>query len=135
MIEINIRNVGVDAGMIMLCDDSYYDRFTKNIDHNNSKEIGVEPGVYDIEWSIKETWTGPISGKGIVNAPSGKIIVSDPCYCAQDWDMWLDETDFGNSCGFGVILIDEMGGDGDYNINLKMEKKQKEDNNEKRESD
>jgi len=59
MIEINIRNVGVDAGMIMLCDDSYYDRFTKNIDHNNSKEIGVEPGVYDIEWSIKETWTGP----------------------------------------------------------------------------
>lgn len=126
MIEINVSNIGVDAGIIMICDESYYDKFDKEINHNLSKEIGIEPGVYNVEWSIIETWLGSINGKGIVNVPTGKIIISDPCYCAKDWDKWLDETEYGKSCGDGVILIDEMGGDGVYNINLKMEEKKNE---------
>ena len=129
-IEINVYNVGVDAGMIMICDENYYNDFGKKIDYGRnpynrilSQRFDVKPGVYSIKWSIENTWNGHISGEGIVETKSGRLTVSDPCYCIENWDKWLRETEFGKRLPDNVILIDKMGGDGVYDVDLKLEMK------------
>ena len=126
---LNIKRVGVDAGMIMVCDEDYYNYYGKTINYGKnefgvvcSQKFDIEPGVYNVEWSIKNTWNGDIAGKGIIRIVSGRLTVSDPCYCIRDWDKWLAETNIGDNVSDNVILIDEMGGDGCYDIDLKLSK-------------
>ena len=118
-----IEGVGVDAGIIMICDEDYFDEYGKKFDPRLSKVVNLSPGDYHVEWEIKKTWKGPIKGKGTVKISSGRMIVSDPCYCIEDWDRWLDETEYGKFPGDGVILIDKMGGDGVYSVILNIENK------------
>jgi len=127
--ELNVKNVGVDAGMIMICDENYYNKWGSKIGYGKNKygvilsqKIKVKPGTYRVKWSIDNTWNGAISGEGTVKTDSGAITISDPCYCIRDWDNWLDETSFGKNVSDDVILIDKMGGDGVYEINLELTK-------------
>ncbi len=122
-----ISNVGVDAGLIMICDEKYYDEWGSKINYNKnsygvvcSQKIIVEPGIYNVRWSIDNTWNGEINGKGTVKTDSGIIVISDPCYCIRDWDKWLEDTNLGNEVSENVVLIDEMGGDGCYEVNLEL---------------
>ena len=124
-----ISNVGVDAGLIMICDEKYYDEWGNKIKYVKnefgvicSQKIKVKPGIYNVRWSIDNTWNGAISGEGIVKTDSGVIAISDPCYCIKDWDKWIKDTDCGKNVSNDVVLIDEMGGDGEYNIDLELEK-------------
>ena len=119
-----IRDVGVDAGMIMISDIDYYKKYENDydIDLNLSQLIRIKPGTYRVNWSIDNTWNGDISGSGIVKIESGEMIISDPCYCIHNdnWDKWLEDTNYGKIKSDNCILIDQMGGDGSYNINLDM---------------
>ncbi len=130
MKEFCIKNVGVDAGLIMICDEHYYDKWRKIVNYGKneygvicSQKIIVKPGVYTVKWSIPNTWNGAISGEGTVGTGSGIITISDPCYCIKDWDRWLQDTNMGNDVSDDVILIDSMGGDGCYEVNLKIERR------------
>ena len=113
-----ISNVGVDAGLIMVCDQNYYSKWGSKLKYGKNKygmvcsqKIVVEPGVYKVKWHIPDTYNGPISGEGIIKTDSGIIAISDPCYCIKDWDRWLKDTNMGDDVEDAVILIDEMGGD------------------------
>jgi len=127
-----ISNVGVDAGLIMVCDEKYYDKWGSKLKYGKNKygiicsqKIVVEPGTYKVKWSIEKTWNGPISGEGTVKTDSGMIAISDPCYCIKDWDKWLKDTNMGNDVSDNVILIDKMGGDGEYEVRLELIKEEK----------
>jgi len=131
MKNFRIGNVGVDAGLIMVCDEKYYDKWGNKIQYNKnlhgvilSQRIMVEPGTYTVKWSIKNTWNGDISGEGTVKTDSGMIAISDPCYCIRNWDKWLEDTKMANNVSDDVVLIDGMGGDGCYEVNLELTKKE-----------
>ena len=62
-----------------------------------------------------------------INCSTGKIIVTDPCYIlghVEDnpnfWMEWLDETNYGKNTPEGTLILDKMGGDGEYNIRLSL---------------
>jgi hypothetical protein len=129
--KIVLDDVGVDAGMIMICDESYYKDYNYKKESDLIKEIKLPNGSYNVNWFIKDTWNGEIFGCGVVEVTSGVIIVSDPCYCIKKesenyvgdvWDKWLHDTDFGMNEPEGCIIIDEMGGDGSYKLELELEK-------------
>jgi len=122
-------SIGVDAGLIAVADWDYYTQY--KLDGENRQdtppwhlmhEVEVTPGKYDICWRIKNTWNGAIEGKGIVDCPSGRLIVCDPCYLTDDWERWLQDSNFGQTDIDGIIIIDQMGGDGVYDVALSMKK-------------
>jgi len=123
-LSFTIKNVGVDAGMIMICDEEYYENFGGPIfDEKISKKIEIEPGKYKVDYHIPETWNGEVKGSGTLVVKSGKVIISDPCYCVESsndsyWSKFLDETSFGSEEPEGTIIIDSMGGDGEYDVYL-----------------
>ena len=118
-----ISSVGVDSGIIMISDRDYYNKYNGKVD-KIARSISLKPGSYNVKWKILETWNGPIEGEGTVELTSGKMIISDPCYnINNEWDKWLKETDYGKNCGYGVILIDKMGGDGTYEVLLNITSK------------
>ena len=119
-----IKGVGVDAGIILICDAHYYKKYdNQNFDDRISTIIKIKPGTYRVNWNIDNTWNGGISGNGILKIESGKMIVSDPCYCIKQdkWDNWISDTDIGEIEPNGCILINSMGGDGIYNIKLNID--------------
>jgi len=125
--EMNFKRVGVDAGMIMICDKSYYDKFGYDFDGKLSYKKEVPNGRYNCFWLIPDTWNGDVEGEGILDVTSGEIIISDPCYCIQskscsNWDKFLDITSFGENPEEGTIIISSMGGDGIYSVNITLEK-------------
>ena len=117
-----IEDVGVDAGMIMISDKNYYDKYESKIDTRLSRIRKMKPGIYKVNWRIVKTWNGSIDGDGILKIKSGEMVVSDPCYCVGNnkWDKWLEDTEFGKYEPDGCIILSSMGGDGNYNINLDM---------------
>ena len=127
--KIEISNVGVDAGIIMICDRDYYKEYNYREDKKVSKEIKIKNGLYEVNWSIPNTWNGNINGNGTLKVTSGLVIVSDPCYCIGDlsdgfnndgWTRWLDDTDYGDNNPDGCIVINKMGGDGTYDVHLEI---------------
>ena len=110
-----IKDVGVDAGMIIISDINYYKKYEKRsyIDSDISKIIKIKPGTYKVNWSIDNTWNGDIEGDKLIQVNSGKIVVSDPCYCIshENWDKWLEDTDFGNDVK-DALIISKTSGDG-----------------------
>ena len=50
------------------------------------------------------------------------MIVSDPCYCIEDWDKFLKDTDYGSCTKPGTVILDKMGGDGCYTVYIELEK-------------
>jgi hypothetical protein len=122
-------DIGVDAGMIMVADLGYLETVPKRDDPNTlGKVFKVRNGIYEASWVIPDTWNGRISGKKTLRVSSGKIFVSDPCYViggeSDEWMEWLEATDYGEKLRTSrAFVIDEMGGDGCYEVILDLKKK------------
>ena len=122
--NLTVDGVGVDAGMIMVADLSYLDQFEdKDLP---TRVFKVSNGLYRVLWRIRDTWNGEIEGTYRMKVTSGEVFVSDPCYLIgrQDHGVWMDWLD---SCDCGrefdadnAFVIDEMGGDGCYKVELKF---------------
>ena len=120
------KGISVDAGIIMISDPSFYKEWKGCLtDRKDLYQVyNVKNGEYKIEWSIKNTWNGDVCGNGILKITSGQMIVSDPCYHFQEHGGWmtlLDKTNYLNDCPEGCVTIDKMGGDGCYDVRIKLE--------------
>jgi len=119
-----IKNVGVDAGLIMVGDTSYFTTMFPNeqiFPNRLAQVISVTPGQYKVDWSIKNTWNGNINGTFNLNVTSGQVFISDPCYLIEDqktWCKYLDDTEFCEKLPGNAAIINEMGGDGSYDVSL-----------------
>ena len=130
MIRKYIKNISVDSGMIMIADREYFEERSPGflLDKNLNKSFELTPSSdYYVDWFIAKTWNGKVHGDGKLNCSTGEIIVTDPCYILQDiedkpnfWMEWLNETDYGNDAPEGTLILDKMGGDGEYNIKLDL---------------
>jgi hypothetical protein len=129
--KLTATNIGVDAGLILICDYNYLKKTCK-ADLTELKRLGktleCKNGKYNIYWSIPDTWNGPISGSGNLTVTAGKIVVIDPCYVLQcenqrRWMKWLEGNDHGRDISSEhAFCISEMGGDGCYKVILDLEK-------------
>jgi hypothetical protein len=121
--NFQFNGVGVDSGTIMICDEDYYKKYGHKFDDRLSFKREVPNGRYRCFWSIPETWNGDVKGGGILEVTSGTVIVSDPCYCIEDgnWDRVIRETDCLEKLPEGVLLLDKMGGDGEYDVKVSLE--------------
>ena len=123
------KNIGVDAGLIMITDPSFYEKWGGKVSERKDlyKSYKVKNGEYRVQWSINNTWNGDVSGGGILKITSGQMIVSDPCYHFQEQsgrDVWgdlLDATNFLNDEQDGCVIINETGGDGSFDVRIEME--------------
>jgi hypothetical protein len=127
MINKKVTNVGVDAGIIMIADRAYFEERNPGfLNEKLSKVIEVPTGKYKVEWKIPKTWNGAVSGNGILDVTTGEVVISDPCYILQNknipffWDDWLNETNFCAKVPEGTLILDKMGGDGEYVVHLKL---------------
>lgn len=125
--SMTVYNVGVDSGLIIIADLDYFKkREGYKFEERLSSVHNIDPGEYHVEWNIEDTYNGPVEGSGILKVTSGKVVVSDPCYLVQDtkgkdnWGKMLDETDYFQSPPDGTIILDSMGGDGCYNVNIRL---------------
>ena len=131
--SIPVEGVGVDAGMIAFASKSVFETFDPKaeFDETLTKIIDVPPGLYEVKYDMPDTWNGECKGKGYLNIPDGKLIISDPCYIighAHDeegddlWHKFCDET----CCGFlplyNMMTCCEMGGDGCYNMQIDLQR-------------
>ena len=121
--NFQFSDVGVDSGTIMICDKSYYNKYGYKFDERLSFKRKVPCGKYLCHWSIPETWNGPVEGEELLEVTTGTIIVSDPCYCVEDssWDRVIKDTDCLEKIPEGVVLLDKMGGDGEYTVKVSLE--------------
>jgi len=125
--SMTVYNVGVDAGMIVIAD---LDWFKKKPGYKFEDKLSslhdIEPGDYQVNWKINETYNGKVKGSGVLKVTSGKVVVSDPCYLidheANHWGDLLDETNFFQSPPDGMLVLDSMGGDGCYDVDIKLKK-------------
>ena len=125
--NIIAKNIGVDAGLIMIGDFASLDGFNPDFKELKrlGKEVKVPNGHYRVDWSIKNTYNGDIEGFDFLEVKSGKIFICDPCYLVADskWDKWLDETNSGDDIDSdNAFVISSMGGDGSYTVNLELVK-------------
>jgi len=124
--KIKADDIGVDAGMIIVCDMDYFKGLCEEKgSFNLGKVFEVPNGDYRVFWGIDDTWNGDITGRGELEVKSGKVVVIDPCYVIDDdkWSEWLDKTDYGRNIEDPrAFIIDEMGGDGGYNVDLQFTK-------------
>lgn len=123
MKNIVARKIGVDAGIILISDRSFYEKYGNKtgVSPDCYKTFKVANGSYKVSWNIKNTWNGNVSGSGIVNISSGVLCVSDPCYLTEDWDAFLKDTKTGCQEPEGTVLCDSMGGDGEYTVHITLE--------------
>jgi len=130
------EDIGVDAGMIIVCDTQYLIDVNKKfgqrtkIDADLGREFKVQPGRYRVKCHIGDTWNGAIDEYGVVEIKSGALTVIDPCYVIQhesqkNWLDWLSMVEFGKNPPFGVMILTSMGGDGCYTVELTLERTKK----------
>jgi len=121
-----VKDIGVDAGLILISDKTFYEKYDGIIDEKLCKKIKVTNGNYKVNWQIKKTWNGDVSGQGLLKVTTGEFIVSDPCYHihSENDQMWmkvLEDTNYFRDNIDGCIVLDSMGGDGLYNVHLNLE--------------
>ena len=127
------KNIGVDSGLILVADLDFYRKHNKgalDFTPKYQKQFELPNGEYVVEWGIKGTWNGDVSGIGKLTVTSGFAIISDPCYLIQDdaWQKFLDDYEHEIYEGHhikGCVLLDKMGGDGSYTVELKITNLQK----------
>ena len=125
-----VSGIGVDAGMIMVGDMDYLK--TVKSSTKDLKRLGtvikVPKGNYKVKWYIGETWHGKIEGAESLKVSSGSVFVCDPCYIIgkpkhKDWMDYLEATDYCRKLNNNqVFIIDEMRGDGVYDVKLDFAK-------------
>lgn len=119
------KNIGVDSGTILLADKDFYGIDHEEIGKKFQKVFLVEPGKYNVKWNIYDTLDGDVEGEGIINITSGKLVVSDPCYIVptdEGWDKLLEITNYFRKSPEGTVVVDKMGGDGTYDVEMVLEK-------------
>lgn len=125
--------VGVDSGLLMIADLDFFKKYNlllSGINKENLFEIKSPKGLYVLNWSIENTWNGDITGEGEIRITSNKIIVSDPCYLIKDdkWNEFLEDhfitkkDQYRMINPFDAILINRMGGDGEYKVDFTIKK-------------
>jgi len=123
--SMTVYNLGVDAGLIIIADLDYFkNRPGYKYEEQLSSLHDINPGLYEVEWRIKNTPNGTVEGSGILKVTSGKVVVSDPCYLIDNesnhWEDLLNETNFFQKVPEGTVVLDKMGGDGCYDVNIKF---------------
>ena len=118
------KNIGVDSGVILLSDEDFYGKEHQQIEKRFQKVFKVARGKYKVDWKINNTMMGDLEGFGEVNITSGKLVVSDPCYIVPEekWDGILKDTNYFQKETEGTMVLDSMGGDGCYTVELVLEK-------------
>jgi len=119
MTKLIAKGIGVDSGMILISDFDYYGKDHEPIEEKFQEIFDVTPGYYKINWKIKNTWEGTVSGSGIVHITSGKLVVSDPCYIINEnkWLAFCEEVEEKKHIE-NAVLLDSMGGDGIYEVEI-----------------
>ena len=123
MIRIIAENIDVEAGIILISDRDYYKKYKSKFNVNDclGKLFKVPIGTYEVDWRIRHTWHGDIEGTDIIEISSGKMVVSDPCYHIEgEWKRFISETDYARDIQPGNIILDDMGGDGTYEVELNL---------------
>jgi len=123
-----VCNIGVDSGTILIADSDFY-KSINNCQHEIEetdyyKICTVETGIYEVKCRIEESWNGLYKACGRIIVTSGKLIISDPCYIIEDnlWQSLLIKTGYLAFLFNGTLLLDGMGGDGEYNVDIKLKK-------------
>lgn len=128
--KVVANNIGVDAGLIIVADMDYLKTVTHDLKEFTrlGKSFKVPNGKYNVHYEIADTWNGPVSGSETLDVTGGSIFVIDPCYIIgkpkhEDWLAWLNATEYGENLKSGkAFTIHSMGGDGEYRVELELEK-------------
>jgi hypothetical protein len=139
--KIIARDVGVDAGMIILACMDYRKELKKyGVNNDKLKRLGkifpIPNGTYKVRWEViypdgEEDNYEKLSGSGeTIKVTSGKVLVCDPCYfigCKEGelnrWGHWLNDTNYGDRVGSErAFLLSEIHDDGGYDIEFNFEK-------------
>ena len=131
IISLVADNIGVDAGIIIVCDLQYLQdksdlpdvKFLTKMT-NLGQILNVPNGKYDLKWSIEDTYNGPVNGQAKIEITTGKLAVIDPCYVIgarnhESWLGWLDQ-EFDHRPIANVTILDSMGGDGCYKVEIEL---------------
>lgn len=126
-----VRDVGVDAGMVMI-GDLGFSKEVKKFGFNKvelkrlGKTFDIPTGNYKVSWKVvyDEDVMNEydiLEGNGILTVSSGNIFVVDPCYVigtkGDKWCDWLNATDYGrNFYSDKAFLLDSIRDDGGYDI-------------------
>jgi hypothetical protein len=149
--KFNATDIGVDSGCIIVCDLDYLKRLKQGYCNKELKRLGktftVPNGKYKISYRIPnfsqseygddldDNFDDICSGENeTLEIKSGKLVVIDPCYIIgkdkngeyidDNWQDWLNDTDFGHEIPDGKgFIIDSMGGDGCYEVELVLSSK------------
>lgn len=132
--NFTVKNIGVDSGTIMVADMDYLD-VVPSPDAEEIRQCGkifeVPNGQYNVSYVLPADYDNEeeiiCEGEGKLTVTSGKIFVCDPCYCIgrvnNEWDKYLNDTDcLDNLNTDKAFIIDKMGGDGEYEVILTLEK-------------
>lgn len=138
---MKFEGISVDAGLIIIADKNYYlNEPWSGIDVESSEkcqDLGqvakLPPGKYSVKWKIADTWNGPVAGEGILDLPSGTVVVMDPCYASKPdddddtWGVFCDRLYKGWRASSatpdpGTLVLDTMGGDGTYTVEVEFTK-------------
>ena len=128
--NITATNIGVDSGIIMVCDYDYLNKLSGNTYTNKKLKMGdlryIPNGKYTVDYNIEKTYNGKINGIAGLIITSGKILIIDPCYVIGNedhsrWTKWLKDNDKGDNINSdNAFVITKMGGDGEYTVNLTL---------------
>lgn len=122
------RGVDVDAGIILVADRDYWVSKCPPGGEIEGIQFTVPRGRYGLRWRIRKTWNGNVKGSGTLVVSSGVVVVADPCYSIPDrsqpqddrWLAWLESVKRGRKPDAGTLILDKMGGDGGYDVELEL---------------
>lgn len=138
------NGISVDSGCIMMADLAYVmvqewsysnlAQLVKVIEDHDGKIHELPVGDYFVELKINNTWNGNVGTGGMLRVTSGKIVVIDPCYLCDSareratsdnsWYKWCVKNEFGDKSPEGIVLMNNMGGDGEYTVHAEFRKLQ-----------
>jgi len=121
-------DISVDSGTILIADSDFYKSINncqREIDEASYYEVrNVGTGIYEAKCRIDEIWNGLYEAYGRIIVTSGKLVISDPCYIVEDefWQPLLIRTGYLSFLFNGTLLLDGMGGDGTYDVDIELKK-------------
>lgn len=145
------KGISVDSGCIMVADLDWViqqgwsypnkDQLELVIKDHDGKIHELPVGDYFAEIKINNTWNGNVGAGGLLHVTSGKIVVIDPCYLcdspreqgtsihlkpdnADAWSKFCEESEYGDKSPEGIVLMNRMGGDGEYTVRIDFKKLQ-----------